>query len=171
MKMQETVLFKGNPVTLCGPRLAVGDQAPNAVAVDNALGVVTINGSYPGRIRIISTVPSLDTPICDAETRRFNQEVAALPEQVVLLTVSMDLPFAQKRWCAAAGIDRVITLSDYRERAVGMEYGVMIEKLMLLSRAVFVVDANNVIRYIQQVPEVTTEPDYAAVMDAVTALL
>ena len=171
MKMQETVLFKGNPVTLLGPRLSVGDVAPDAMAGDNALGVVSMAGSYPGSIKIISTVPSLDTPVCDAETRRFNQEVATLPENVVLLTVSMDLPFAQKRWCAAAGIDRVVTLSDYRERAVGMQYGVMIEGLLLLSRAVFVVDADNIIRYIQQVPEVTTEPDYAAVMDAVKALL
>jgi thiol peroxidase len=138
--------------------------------VDNGLAPVTL-GSYAGKIKVISAVPSLDTPVCDTETRRFNQEAAALPANVAVLTVSLDLPFAQKRWCGAAGIDKVVTLSDYRERSFGLGYGVLIKELLLLSRAVFVVDAANTIRYIQIVPEVTAEPDYAAAIAAAKAFL
>lgn len=171
--MQErtgVITFKGNPMTLLGPELKVGDTAPEFAAVDTTLAPVTL-ASSAGKIRIISAVPSLDTPVCDAETRRFNQEAAALPESVVVLTVSLDLPFAQKRWCGAAGIDRVTTLSDYRERSFGLNYGVLVKELLLLARCIFVVDASNTIRYIQQVPEVTSEPDYAAVLAAVKQLL
>jgi thioredoxin-dependent peroxiredoxin len=164
------ITFKGNPMTLLGPELKVGDAAPDFVTVDTALTSVNL-ATHAGKIRIISAVPSLDTPVCDTETRRFNQEAAALPENVVVLTVSLDLPFAQKRWCGAAGIDRVITVSDYRERSFGQNYGVLIKELLLLARCIFVVDAQGVIRYIQQVPEVTSEPDYAAVLTAVKALL
>lgn len=164
------ITFKGNPMTLLGPELKVGDRAPEFVVVDNALTPVTL-GSYAGKIRVISAVPSLDTPVCDTETRRFNQEAAELPANVVVLTVSLDLPFAQKRWCGAAGIDRVITLSDYRDRSFGQNYGVLIKELLLLSRTIFVIDAGDTIRYIQRVPEVTSEPDYGAVLSAVKALL
>jgi len=164
------ITFKGNPMTLLGPELKVGDKAPDFAVVDITLAPVT-SASHAGKIRIISAVPSLDTPVCDTETRRFNQEAAALPDNVVVLTVSMDLPFAQKRWCGAAGIDRVTTLSDYRDRSFGYAYGVVIKELLLLARCVFVVDGQGIIRYIQQVPEVTSEPDYAAVIAAVKALL
>lgn len=164
------ITFKGNPMTLLGPELKVGDTAPDFAVVDNALAAVTL-ASYAGKIRIISAVPSLDTPVCDTETRRFNQEAASLTGDAVVLTVSLDLPFAQKRWCGAAGIDRVITLSDYRDRSFGLGYGVLIKELLLLTRAVFVVDAANVIRYIQIVPEVTAEPDYAAAIAAAKSLL
>jgi thiol peroxidase len=164
------ITFKGNPMTLLGSELKVGDKAPDFAAVDTTLAPVGIN-SHVGKIRIISAVPSLDTPVCDTETRRFNQEAAALPENVVVLTVSMDLPFAQKRWCGAAGIDRVTTLSDYRDRSFGYAYGVVIKELLLLARCIFVVDGQGIIRYIQQVPEVTSEPDYAAVIAATKALL
>lgn len=164
------ITFKGNPFTLLGPELKMGDKAPDFSVVDNALTPVTL-GSHAGKIRVISAVPSLDTPVCDTETRRFNQEAASLPANVVVLTVSLDLPFAQKRWCGAAGIDRVTTLSDYRDRSFGLHYGVLIKELLLLSRTVFVVDANDTIRYIQRVPEVTSEPDYGAVLSAVKALL
>src|SRR5512140_2665041 len=109
------ITFKGNPFTLLGPELKAGDKAPDFTVVDNGLAPVTL-ASYSGKIKVISAVPSLDTPVCDTETRRFNQEAAALPGDVAVLTVSLDLPFAQSRWCGAAGIDRVITLSDYRER-------------------------------------------------------
>jgi len=163
------ITFKGNPMTLLGPELKVGDKAPDFAAVDITLAPVSL-ASHAGKIRIISAVPSLDTPVCDTETRRFNQEAAALPDNVVVLTVSLDLPFAQKRWCGAAGIDRVTTLSDYRDRSFGYAYGVVIKELLLLARCVFVVDAEGIIRYIQQVPEVTSEPDYAAVIAAVKAL-
>jgi len=164
------ITFKGNQFTLLGPEIKVGEKAPDFVVVDNGLAPVTL-ASSAGKIRIISAVPSLDTPVCDTETRRFNQEAASLPGEVQVLTVSMDLPFAQKRWCGAAGIDRVITLSDYRERSFGLSYGVLIKELLLLTRAIFVVDANDTIRYIQIVPEVTSEPDYSAVISAVKALL
>jgi thiol peroxidase len=163
------ITFKGNPFTLIGPELKVGDKAPDFAVVDNGLAPVTL-ASSAGKIRIISAVPSLDTPVCDTETRRFNQEAAGLPGDVIVLTVSLDLPFAQKRWCGAAGIDKVITLSDYRERSFGQNYGVLIKELLLLARAIFIVDANDIIRYIQIVPEVTSEPDYAAVISAVKAL-
>lgn len=164
------ITFKGNPFTLLGPALKVGDKAPDFTVVDNGLAAVTL-ASYSGKIKVISAVPSLDTPVCDTETRRFNQEAAGLPENVVVLTISLDLPFAQKRWCGAAGIDRVITLSDYQERSFAAAYGVMIKELKLLSRSIFVIDAGNTIRYIEIVPEVTTEPDYAAVIAAVKSLL
>jgi thiol peroxidase len=164
------ITFKGNPMTLLGPVLNVGDKAPAFTAVDTTLAPVGLD-THPGKIRIISAVPSLDTPVCDTETRRFNQEAASLPDSVVVLTVSLDLPFAQKRWCGAAGIDRVITLSDYRERSFGLAYGVLIKELLLLARCIFVVDGQGIIRYIQQVPEVTSEPDYAAVIAAVKTLL
>lgn len=164
------VTFKGNPITLVGPELQVGAPAPEFSVVDNGLVPVTL-ASYPGKVKIISAVPSLDTPVCDTETRRFNQEAAALPGDVVVLTISQDLPFAQKRWCGAAGIDKVVTLSDYRDRSFGTAYGVLIDELKLLSRSIFVIDKNNVIRYIQHVPEVTQEPDYAAVIAAAKQLL
>lgn len=164
------ITFKGNPMTLVGPALNTGDKAPAFTAVDTGLAPVSL-ADFAGKIKIISAVPSLDTPVCDTETRRFNQEAAALPENIVLLTVSMDLPFAQKRWCGAAGIERVKTLSDYRDRSFGLSYGVLIKELMLLSRVIFVIDATDTIRYIQVVPEVTSEPDYAAVLTAAKALL
>jgi thiol peroxidase len=164
------ITFKGNPFTLLGPELKVGDKAPGFNVVDNGLAPVTL-ASYAGKIKIISAVPSLDTPVCDTETRRFNQEAAGLPGNMVVLTISLDLPFAQKRWCGAAGIDKVITLSDYQTRSFGNAYGVLIKELLLLSRAIFVVDADDTIRYIQVVPEVTSEPDYAAVIAAAKKLL
>jgi thioredoxin-dependent peroxiredoxin len=164
------ITFQGNPLTLVGPELKVGDKAPDFRVVTNGLAPATL-ADYQGKIKILSAVPSLDTPVCDTETRRFNQEAAALPDNVVVLTVSMDLPFAQARWCGAAGVDRVTTLSDYQERSFAAAYGVLIAELKLLSRAVFVVDATDTIRFIQIVPEITSEPDYAAVLAAVKALL
>lgn len=163
------VTFKGNPVTLVGPELKVGDKAPDFAVVDNTLAPVSL-ATYQGKVKIVSAVPSLDTPVCDTETRRFNQEAAKLPGDVVVLTVSCDLPFAQKRWCGAAGIERVVTLSDYRERSFAQAYGVLIDELKLLSRSIFVIDKNDVIRYIQHVPEVTQEPDYEAVLRAASEL-
>jgi thiol peroxidase len=164
------ITFKGNPFTLLGPALKLGDKAPEFSVVDNGLAAVSL-ASSAGKIRIISSVPSLDTPVCDTETRRFNQEAANLPGDVLVLTISLDLPFAQKRWCGAAGIDKVTTLSDYRDRSFGRNYGVLIKELLLLTRAIFVVDGEGVIRYIQIVPEVTSEPDYAAVIAAAKSLL
>lgn len=167
--MQErkgVVTFKGNPVTLLGPEVRVGEKAPDFRVVDTGLAPVTL-GDFRGKVKIISSIPSLDTPVCDTETRRFNQEAANLPDKVVVLTVSMDLPFAQKRWCAAAGVDKVKTLSDYRDRSFAAAYGVMIKELKLLARAVFIVDDQDVVRYVQHVPEIAREPDYDAVLSSV----
>ncbi|ACH41002.1 peroxiredoxin, atypical 2-Cys subfamily [Citrifermentans bemidjiense Bem] len=163
------VTFKGNPVTLVGSQVKVGDAAPDFSVVDNSMGAVSL-ANYQGMVKIVSAVPSLDTPVCDTETRRFNQEAAKLPGDVVVLTISADLPFAQKRWCGAAGIDKVVTLSDYRDRSFALAYGVLIDELKLLSRSIFVIDKQNVIRYIQHVPEVTQEPDYEAALRAAREL-
>lgn len=171
--MQErsgVVTFKGKPVTLLGPDIKAGDKAPDFRAVDNGLAPVTL-ADFRGKVKIISAVPSLDTPVCDTETRRFNQEAAALPGDVVVVTVSLDLPFAQKRWCAAAGIDKVKTLSDYQDRSFASAYGVLIKELKLLSRSIFVVDKGDTVRYVQHVKEVAQEPDYAAAVAAAKALL
>ncbi len=164
------VTFKGNPMTLLGPEIRVGDKAPDFRVVDTALTPVTL-ADFRGKIKLVSAVPSLDTPVCDTETRRFNQEAAKLPENAVVLTVSMDLPFAQKRWCGAAGADKVKTLSDYQDRSFASAYGVLIKELKLLSRSLFVIDKNDVVRYVQHVDEVAKEPDYDAVLRAVNALL
>lgn len=161
----DIVTFKGNPVTLLGPALRVGEPAPDFTLIDGTLNTVTL-ADFKGRTKIICTVPSLDTPVCDTEARRFNQEAAALDPNIVVLVVSLDLPFAQNRWCGGAGIDRIVTLSDYRERSFGGAYGVLIKELLLLSRSVFVVDKDDIITFVQHVAELTEEPDYAAVLDA-----
>lgn len=164
------ITFKGKPMTLLGPDIKAGDKAPDFRVVDNGLGPVTL-ADFKGKVKIISAVPSLDTPTCDMETRRFNQEAAGLPGDVVVLTVSLDLPFAQKRWCAAAGIDKVKTLSDYQDRSFASAYGVLIKELKLLSRSIFVVDKQDNVRYVQHVKEVAQEPDYGAALAAAKALL
>ncbi len=163
------VKMGGKPVTLLGSELKVGDTAPDFAAVGNDLKPVTLS-QFKGQVVVISSVPSLDTPVCDMETRRFNTEAASLGPNVVILTVSMDLPFAQKRWCGATGVDRVVTVSDHREAAFGLAYGVLIKEVRLLARAVFVVDRDGIIRYIQFVKETGTEPDYAPVLAAVEEL-
>ena len=154
------VTFKGNPVTLLGPVLKVGDQAPDFKVLANDLSEVTLADSK-GFVRIISVVPSLDTGVCDAQTRRFNEEAGDI-DGVKVLTVSVDLPFAQKRWCGAAGVENVQTLSDHRDLSFGMAYGVAIKEMRLLARAVFVVDQNDQIVYVEYVPESTNHPDYEA---------
>jgi thiol peroxidase len=169
MDKKKTVKMRGKPLALAGWPVEVGERAPEFNLLDNDLAEKTF-ADYKGKILIISSVPSLDTPVCDLETRRFNQAAAGLGEDVTVLTVSMDLPFAQKRWCAAAGIDKVITLSDHRHGSFGWAYGVLIENLRLLARVVFVVDKEGIVRYIQIVDEVTEEPDYDDVLKAVEAL-
>ena len=161
--------MKGNPLTLIGRLPEVGQSAPDFEVLDNNLTPVKLS-SFKGKICIIASVPSLDTPICDIETRRFNTEAANLSADVVILTISMDLPFAQKRWCGAAGIDKVITLSDHRNAEFGAAFGTIIKELRLLARAVFVVDKNGIVKLVQLVKEVAQEPDYAAVLAAVKQL-
>lgn len=161
--------FKGNPLTLLGNEIKVGDQAPDVEALGNDLSPVKLS-AYRGKTVVVSTVPSLDTAVCDTETRRFNKEAAGLGAEVAILTISMDLPFAQGRWCGAAGIDKVKTLSDHRDAAFGNGLGVLIKELRLLARAVFIVDKQGVVRYIQLVKEMTNEPNYDEVIAAVKKL-
>lgn len=171
--MQEranVITMKGNPLTLLGSPVKAGQAAPDFMAVANDLSPVKLS-DYKGKLVVIASVPSLDTPVCDIETRKFNEEAGKLGSDVVILTISMDLPFAQKRWCGAAGIDKVKTVSDYQQADFGMKYGLLIKGLRLLARAVLVVDQKGVIRYEQLVPEIATEPDYEAALSAIKKLL
>ncbi|MEK5331765.1 MULTISPECIES: thiol peroxidase [unclassified Lysinibacillus] len=163
------ITFKKGPVTLIGNEVKVGDQAPDFTVLANDLSPVSLTDSE-GKIRLFSVVPSLDTGVCDAQTRRFNEEAAILGDNVVIYTVSVDLPFAQKRWCGAAGIDAVQTVSDHRDLSFGEAYGVYIKELRLLARAVFVVDAAGKVTYVEYVPEATDHPNYEAAIAAVKAL-
>jgi thiol peroxidase len=160
-----SVTMRGNPLTLLGPEIAAGSKAPDFTLVTNDMAVVSL-ADYAGKALALVSVPSLDTPVCAVETRRFNAEAAKLDAGVRILTVSMDLPFAQKRWCGAMGIDTVVTLSDHREASFGMAYGVLIKELRLLARAVFVVDRAGVVTYAELVREIADEPDYAGVLAA-----
>ena len=163
------VTMRGNPLTLVGDEVTVGQAAPDFTVLDNNLAPVGFS-SFRGKTCIVASVPSLDTPVCEVETRKFNEEAAKLGADTSVLTISMDLPFAQKRWCAAEGIDAVQTLSDHRDASFGTSYGVLIKELRLLARAVFVVDREGTIRYIQLVKEIAEEPDYQAVLTAVKEL-
>jgi thiol peroxidase len=164
------VTYTGNPLTLVGNELKVGDLVPDVELLANDLTPVKLS-TYRGRVCIIASVPSLDTGVCDVETRRFNQEAAALGSHVAILTVSMDLPFAQGRWCGAAGVDQVKTLSDHRDAAFGAAFGVLIKELRLLARAVFVTDRKGAIQYIQLVKEITSEPNYDEVIAVAKKLI
>lgn len=159
------ITIEGNALTLTGNEVKLGEPAPDFEALDNNLSPVKLS-SFKGKVCIICSVPSLDTSVCDIETRRFNKEAGQLGPDVVVLTISMDLPFAQKRWCGAAGIKNVQTLSDHREAAFGAAYGVLIKELRLLARAVFVIDKDGVVRYIEIVDELTNEPNYEAALKA-----
>lgn len=165
------VTMKGNPITLTGSEVNVGQKAPDAKLVANDLSIVKLSSLSRGKVCIITAVPSLDTPVCDLETRRFNVEAGNLGDAVVVLAISMDLPFAQTRWCGAAGVKNVQTLSDHRDAAFGKAYGVLIKDLRLLARAVFVVDKQGVIQYVELVKEVASEPDYVAALNAAKKLL
>lgn len=163
------VTFKHEPITLIGTEVKIGDSAPNFTVLANDLSPVTLEDSK-GKVRLISVVPSLDTGTCDAQTRKFNESASELGENVVILTISNDLPFAQKRWCAAAGIDSVQTLSDHRDLSFGEAYGVAIKELRLLTRAIFVVDTNDKVTYVEYVHEATEHPNYEKAIEAVKAL-
>lgn len=158
------ITFQGNPITLKGIQLRVGDKAPDFTLMNNELQPVTLQDTKGKRIFV--AVPSIDTGVCDMEVRKFNEEASKL-DNVTIYTISMDLPFAQARWCGAAGIKNVITLSDYKNREFGDKYGVYINELGLLTRAVFVLDEDNTITYVEYCSEVTNEPDYAAALQAV----
>lgn len=168
--MARTVTLKGNPLTLAGAELKVGDKAPDARLRKDLTTDVRISETN-GKTRIFSVVPSLDTSVCATQTKRFNQEAANLPD-VTIYTISCDLPMAQKRFCESAGInpERVVTLSDHRETAFGQAYGTLIPDLRILSRALFVVDAGGTIRHVEYVPEIATEPNYEAALKVIRGL-
>lgn len=159
------ITFKGGPLTLLGPELKVGQPLPEVTLIAPDLSELKIS-SFRGKTLIVSTVPSLDTGICDLQTRRFNEEAKKLGGQAVILTISMDLPFAQKRWCGAAGAEHVKTASDYRGAEFAKASGLLIKELHLLARSVMIADKTGKIAYIQIVPEVASEPDYEAVLTA-----
>jgi thiol peroxidase len=162
-----SVTFKGNPVTLTGEEVKVGQSAPDFKVQKNDLSDYTLN-SGAGKTRIFVAVPSLDTAVCDLETRRFNEEAAKLPN-VEIVCVSMDLPFAQKRWCGAAGVDKVTTASDHRDASFGRNYGVLIGEgplARLLARAVFVVGPDDKVKHVEYVKDVTEQPNYEAALAA-----
>jgi thiol peroxidase len=159
------VTMRGNPLTLVGPEIKVGQKAPNFTVIDKAMRPTTLD-QFKGKVKLITTIPSVDTPVCDAETRRFNVEASKLPGDVQILAVSMDLPFAQARWCAAAGVDKITTLSDWRSANFGTSYGTLIKELHLLARCVFVVDKNDTVTYVEYVKEVANQPNFEAALEA-----
>lgn len=167
--MSRTVTLKGNPLAVAGPELKAGDAAPDFQCVDNTLKPVTLAGTGQA-VRIFSVVPSLDTPVCDAQTRRFNEEAAKLPG-VEIYTISFDLPFAQKRYCNAFAVDRVRMLSDHKDGSFGLHYGTLIEDLRIESRAIFVLDRDNTIRYVEYVKEVGEHPSYEPALRTARALV
>ena len=164
-----SVRFKGQPLNLVGSAPVVGRPAPDFTVNRGDLSAARL-ADFKGRTCVLVSVPSLDTPVCDLEAKRFNQEAAGLGEDVAVAVISMDLPFAQSRWCGAAGAKNIVALSDFNEASFGRAYGVLIKELRLLARAVFVVDRAGTLQYSQLVPELTNEPDYASVLDAIKKL-
>ena len=169
MSDPRTVTMRGNPLALAGTPIKVGDKAPDFALVGLDLKAKRL-ADFDGKIIVLSAVPSIDTGICDAETRRFNELAPSMGDDVVVLTVSVDLPFAQKRWCGAAGIENVTMLSDHFDVKFGDSYGVHVKDLRILARCIFIIDQDGVVRYVQLVPEIGQEPDYDEVMEALKNL-
>ncbi len=161
------VTMRGNPMTLIGPELKVGDKAPDTMLLDGGLKETSILS--PGKVQIVSVVPSLDTPVCDIQTKRFNEDAAKLPDDVEIVTVSADLPFAQARYTQSNTIENLQSLSDHRTMSFGNAYGVHVKELRLDARAVFVIDRQGKIAYAEYVKEISEHPDYAAVLNAARA--
>ena len=159
MERTGLMTFAGNPLTLTGKEVKVGKKAPDFTVLNKELKEVKLT-DFAGKTKIISVYPSLDTPVCDIQARRFNQEAQSLSKAITVLNISMDLPFALARFCTSAGINNVETLSDHRDASFGKAYGVLVKELRLLARAIFVVDASDVVRYMEIVPEMTNQPDY-----------
>lgn len=170
MERRDVVKAHGNPVTLTDAQLRVGDKAPDFTVLDGNLKEIRLK-DFEGKIKLISVTPSLDTPVCDTQARRFNQEAAKFPGSVVVLNISMDLPFAISRFCTTAGIDKVKAFSDHRDSSFGMAYGVLVKELRLLARSIFILDRDNTIRYIEIVPELTEHPDYGKALNEMNKLL
>lgn len=164
------ITFKGNPMTLVGPEVKTGAAAPGFTAIGNDMKPVELK-NYKGKVVILSSVPSLDTPVCDIETKRFNQEAGKLGDKVAVLTISMDLPFAQRRWCGASDVKNLTTLSDFKDRQFAQAWGLYIKELGLLARAVYVIDKEGKVQHAQLVPEIAQEPNYDAVIEAAKKLV
>jgi thioredoxin-dependent peroxiredoxin len=167
---KSVITFKGNAMTLVGKQVSVGQKAPDFNLTGNDLSAVSLKSSA-GKVRIVSVIPSIDTPVCDLQTKRFNDEAGKLGAKVAVLTVSMDLPFAQKRWCGAAGATSVQLLSDYKDHSFGIAYGARIKELGLLTRAVFVIDSNDTLQHVEYVSEVTSHPNYDAALAVAKKLI
>ncbi|MCE5171032.1 thiol peroxidase [Paenibacillus profundus] len=162
--------LKGNPITLLGPELKVGDKAPDFQLNKSLVEAVSLK-DLAGKVKLISVIPSIDTGVCDAQTRRFNEEAAKLGDNVAVLTVSVDLPMAQARWCGAAGVENVVMLSDYKDNSFGEAYGVLIKELRLDMRSIFVLDVNDTVQYVEYLSEMTEHPNYEQAIEAVKSLL
>lgn len=165
-----TVTFEGNVMHLEGELPVVNAPAPNFTLAATDLSERKLK-DYAGNVLLLATVPSLDTPVCDLEARHFNGEASKLSDNLKIIVVSCDLPFAQHRWCGTAGVKNIETLSDYREHDFGKHYGVLIKELKLLTRAIFIIDKNGILSYCQLVPEITNQPDYEPVMEALKKTL
>lgn len=170
MERKDAVTLKGNPITLVGDEVNPGQEAPDFKVLDADLKEISL-GFFSNKIKIIASVPSLDTPVCDLQIKRFNDEAQGLSKDVVIIFVSMDLPFAQKRFCQTYDIKKVKTFSDYRDAIFGANYGVLIKELRLLTRAIFLIDKSDIVRYVEYVKEVGMPPNYQAVLTAIKALL
>ncbi len=168
---ERTVAFRDKQLAVQGPELKPGDVAPEVELATGFLATSSLLADTAGKVRLVSVVPSIDTSVCDAQTRRMNEEAANFGDQVIVVTVSVDMPMAQKRWCGAAGVERVIMLSDYMGLAFGQAYGTAVPDLGAEQRAIFVIDANDVVRYVEYVPGIGQHPDYDAALAAVRALL
>jgi len=168
-KKDLNVTFAGNPVTILGKDVKIGDKAPDFTVLNSGLAPVKLS-DYNGKVKIIAVYPSIDTGVCAAQNRKFNQEANSLKDAVVL-SISCDLPFAQSRFCAAEGLDNIITLSDHKDLDFGEKYGFVIEEFRLLTRGTVIIDKDNTIKYIEYVPEITTEPDYEAALKVVKELI
>lgn len=164
------VTMKGNPVTLVGHEVKPGDTAPDFTLYAMPGAPVGLH-ALEGKVKVFNVIVSVDTPVCDVQTRKFNEEAAKLGNDVEIVTVSMDLPFALKRYCAAEGIDKVRTLSDYKDASFGESYGVLIKENRLLARSIFVVGKDDKVKYVEIVPEIASEPNYEAAISAVKAAL
>jgi len=169
MERSGVITFQGSPLTLIGPALRAGERAPSFSVLDAELKPVSLK-DFAGKTKIISVTPSLDTPVCDLQLRRFNAEAAKMPGDRAVLNISMDLPFAVARFCTSAGIDKVKALSDHREASFGSAYGVLIKELRLLARSIFIIDKNDVIQYVEIVPDITNHPDYDKALSAAAKL-
>jgi thioredoxin-dependent peroxiredoxin len=169
-KDQDKVTFKGNPVTLLGNPIKVGDDAPDFQVLDKGLQTQNLS-DYAGKVRILSVFPSIDTSVCFQQNRKFNEEAANLSDDIVILAVSNDLPFALNRFCDAEGIDKVVTLSDHKDVDFGTKYGFLIEEMRLLARGVVVIDQSGQVKYVEYVPEIGQEPDYGSALNAAKDLV